>query len=96
MSFIAVALGSLLLLATTICVFIYKTHHTGTKVIAGIMLLLLLIFFVLTVYKHYDSMHLYAVYLKWSTKMFLDRKLSIIYIPIFLILLTGFIFILVW
>ena len=41
------------------------------------ILILLLIFLGLTVYKHYDSMELHSIYLKWSTKMLVDRKLTV-------------------
>lgn len=49
-----------------------------------------------TVWKHLDSMKLYAIYLRCSTTMFIDRKLSILYIVIFFVALIGFLAIMVW
>jgi hypothetical protein len=95
MNFVAVGLGMLVLLITTIAVFTYSTQYTKMKIFIGIVLLLLFIFFGLTIYKHYDSLSLHSIYLKWSTKMLVDRKLTILYIPIFMLLLVGFIFMIV-
>jgi hypothetical protein len=93
---VTVALGTIVLLATSIAIFTYNTHHTNAKILIGLVLLALVIFFVFTVWKHWDSMELFAIYLKWSTKMFRARILSIAYILIFFILLAGFIAIMVW
>lgn len=41
-------------------------------------------------------MKLYSIYLKWSTKMYNDRKLSITYILLFFAILLGFIGIMIW
>lgn len=95
MNFVAVGLGMLVLLITTIAVFTYSTQYIKLKIFIGIVLLLLFIFFGLTIYKHYDSLYLHSIYLKWSTKMLVDRKLTVVYIPIFLVVLIGFIIMIV-
>lgn len=96
MNYIVVGLGMVVLLVTIICVFTYKTELENLKISVGTVLTLILIFFAVTVYKHFDSMKLYSIYLKWSTKMFNDRKLSVIYVFIFFAILLGFIGIMIW
>ncbi len=96
MSFVTVGLGAFVLLVTAICVFTYHTTFTSVKVLIGVGLLLFSVFFVFIVLKHYDSMHLFSIYLKWSTRMFLDRKLSILYVPIFFLFFLGFVGIMIW
>lgn len=96
MNFAAVALGMATLLATAICVLTYETNLISFKIIIAIILLILFVFFVLTIYKHFDSLYLHSIYLKWSTTMCDDRKLSILYIPIFILILSAFIGIMIW
>jgi phosphate/sulfate permease len=91
MNYIVLALGILTLLAASICVFTYSTTHSTVKLLIGICLLLILVFLLLEAFKHRDSLKLHAIYLKWSTKLFDDRKLSVVYILIFIVILAGFI-----
>jgi hypothetical protein len=73
MNFIVSIGGILMLIAIIICVFLYKTDFTAIKISLGVLLLFLLLLSSLTIIKHWNSVSLYSIYLKWSTKMFLDR-----------------------
>lgn len=94
-SIIIVVLSMIVLLIAIICLFTYKTDHIKTKIILGIFMLVILIFSLLTIFKHKSSLDLHSIYLKWSTKMVKDRILTLLYIPIFVIILAAFIFIII-
>ena len=90
MAFIAVGAGMVILLIAAIVVLTYKTDFVKTKILIGVLMLLLLVFSILTIIKHKNSLYLYAIYLKWSTKAAKDRKLTVIYILIFMLILLAF------
>ena len=95
MNYAAVALGMVIILASAICVFLYRTsQHTAKLVLASCLIFVLLII-LMTICKNNDSWRMHAIFLSYSTKMVKDRGVTIFYIPIFFIFLVGFIAILV-
>lgn len=66
MNFIVAILGSIVLFTITICVFFYKTELKTVKIILGCILIILLILSGFTIFKHYKSLSLHAIYLKNS------------------------------
>ncbi len=95
MNFIVAALGSIILLTITICVFCYKTELTTIKIILGCLLIILLILSGFTIFKHYKSLYLHAIYLKNSSFMFKFRPLSLIYILIFFLMFIIFVLLII-
>lgn len=96
MNFVVVALGMAMLLIIVICVFTYDTDLVKFKIFIAIFMLVLFVFFALTIYKHFASLYLHSIYLKWSTVMCANRKMSIFYIPIFICIVVGFTAIMIW
>lgn len=55
MNYAAVIVGGLAILATAVCLFLYKTDQKILKIIAGIILLIILLLIIMTVFKNRDS-----------------------------------------
>lgn len=95
MNYAAVALGMIIILASAVCVFLYRTSQTTVKTVMAICLIFVLLIVLLTICKNNDSWRMHAIFLSHSTKMISDRGATIFYIPIFFVFLIGFIAILV-
>lgn len=94
--YIGTILGLLMLLASIICVILYKTNHTKAKIVILVILVLLFLFSLLTTWKNPNSLRMHSIFLKWATVMVKNRILTVLYIPIFMIVLTLFICLLVF
>ena len=95
MNYLAVALGSIVILVTAICVFLYNSDQHTAKLVIGICLLFVLLIILLTVCKNTDSWRMHAIFLKYSTNLIQDRCSTFFYIPIFFVMIVGFAVILV-
>lgn len=69
MNYVAVILGSIMILATIVCVFLYNTSQSTAKVLVGIILVVILVIIFLTVCKNPDSWRMHGIFLKYSTQM---------------------------
>lgn len=96
MNKVVIILGCLVILALSICMFAYHWNDTGKWVLAA---LLLVLFFVIALssYKSRRSWEMNGVFLEAAAKMLRTSKcLSFFYIPVFMLLLTGFIFLIIY
>ena len=95
MNYAAVILGGVIILVTAIILFFYPTNISGLKILAGLILLLFLLLIIFTIFKNTDSWRMHSIFLKHSTHAIKQRKLTILYIPLFFIILVAFVTILV-
>lgn len=94
-SYVSVILGWLVILAATICIFTYSTEAVAFKIVIGCLFAIVLIAILYTTIKNLNSMKIHSIFLSYSTKLFKERPIVFIYIPIFLVLLLCFIVILI-
>lgn len=95
MNFVAIVLGSLVILACAICLFTYGISDSIFRIVVGCVLILFIIVIAITFFKNRDSLKIHGIFLKHSTKFIRDRPLTLAYIPLFFIFLVGFIVIIV-
>lgn len=95
MNYVSVVVGGIIIVITAICLFFYNTQQTILKVVAGIALILLFLLIIMTVFKNRDSWRMHGIFLSHSTRIIKQRPLTILYIPIFFLMLVGFAFIVV-
>ncbi len=82
--------GSLALLILLICVISYRTEHLKSKIVTGLLLAFFLIVVVLTLFFYKESVLANGVFLLEATKLIKEFPLILINIPIFLVALGVF------
>ena len=90
-----IILSLLVLLALSIVLFIYKTEDTKSKILAAIVLCSLFLITLISAIAFRSAFSLSAVFLKESTKFSSKNRGTLLYIPIFLIILFGFLVIII-
>lgn len=95
MNVAAVYAGILLTLGLTICFFTYPSN-SGAKIPIAIFFLIVFIILLFNWCVHKKTFEMHGVYLEAATKMLGDDKCcTFAYIPLFLAMTVGFIFILI-
>lgn len=95
MVYAVIILGCLVVVATVFCVFFYNSNQIGTKIFFGILAFILILVIVLPSITYRDSLNLFKILLKISSKILRHRLIMLIYIPIFLVILLAFMVIIV-
>lgn len=87
-----------LTLALAICMFTYSSDSNETlgKIFAGIVLLVVFLICVLNFFKNRQAIRLNGIFLQWATKALRENWPAIVYIPIFMALLTLFIILIIY
>lgn len=90
MNYAAVIAGGIAILVTAVCLFLYQTEEKVLKIIAAVILLLVLLLILMTVLKNTDSWRMHSIFLKQATIMIKDRPITLLFVPVFFIMLVGF------
>lgn len=91
-----IMLGSLVILALAICMFTYHYDAYG-KIFVAILLLVLFFIIVLSSCKNRRCVDMNGVFLSNASQMLGTSKcLTFLYIPLFILLLVGFIFLVIY
>ena len=96
MNFVAVIAGLILMIALMICIALYDTDYTKSKWAVFVVLLILVVVTVGTVFFNWNGWSVHGLFLDEATKMVCDRLEALLYIPLFLIMATGFVFLLLF
>lgn len=91
MNYVVIALGMITILASGVCLFYYETTFTTFKIVLGCLLVLSFIIIVFLIIQNMDSIRMYGIFLQASTQFVKDRPFALLYIPLFLLLIAGFI-----
>lgn len=90
MSQAVVYLGFLIVLAVAVLIFLYPTSNTTGQIVVGIILAILAILILATILCHRSSIKICGAFLAESTRFVKDNPCVLVYIPIFILLLAGF------
>lgn len=69
MNYAVVILGWLVILACTICVFIYRTEEKPFQIAAGALLILILLIVLINTTRNLDSLKIHGIFLSHSTRL---------------------------
>lgn len=92
MNKVAIFLGPLVVLAISILLFVYPTS-AKYKLAVAIILLVLFIIAIINIFQYRKELHIQGVFLKQATKVVQWKHFF--YIPLFLLMLAAFAFILI-
>lgn len=85
-----VILGCLMIIACLVCICTYKTDQNGGKIIQSVVLSITLIIILVTSFKSFHSWEMHSIFLRHATIMVKQKPFTLLYIPLFLVLIFGF------
>lgn len=96
MNIAVIVLATLVILALAICVFTYQYNANG-KILVGILLCILFFIILLSSCKNRKSVTINGVFLDHASRMLGTSKcMTFFYIPLFILFLVGFIFLIIY
>ena len=96
MNKVALIIGIVLMTSIFLCICFYPTDYTKSKIAIIFFYLLLLVTTVGTLWKNRNNIEIHGIFLQYSTRMLTSRLYVFLYIPLFMVILTLFILIVIF